>query len=313
MGPIWFSAQGETRVNSALKSETSPGRSGSSRIVPRVLLLVWLVAGSLAAMAGCRSGSTAVASVEAGARLTTQDIPTSDAATTPDAWTDCISVLHVADIRGCLVANVQRFGETNSALRTTSRISDLASGDLQAFCDWEACLRTNGYDHTCWVNDAGWERCRVCDGAADCNGDPMTQSVCVAHAAGPVRSSCHVGLLQECLIQRSLRGPADPRVTQSCQRSEQACAGQLPGDVSSQALAAQHETDQVTVQLCKGEVASAARLVTDADVIGQWGVMRWEQTLSAWDGGLPPGEADAEPTEAGPSDSGSSDAEAGDP
>ncbi len=225
----------------------------------------------------------------------------------PNRWMDCVDVLRVNAIRGYRVANVHRFGESNPSLRTSYRLTALAQSDLSAFCDWEACLLTNGYGHTCWVNDAGWERCRVCDSGADCDGRPPSQADCIAHADDPARSQCHVGLLQECLIQQALRGPADPRVTQTCQLSKQACAGQLPGDLSAQALAAQHETDQVTIQLCGENLNLAAELEPDSSL-----VTSWRQILSTWDGGLPPGETDASPPEASAFDGDAADASRGD-
>ena len=212
---------------------------------------------------------------------------------------DCVGVLHVRRARGYEVANVQRFGESAPALRTGSRLADLPLGVLRSFCDWEACIRTNGYGHTCWLGDAGWELCRVCDGSADCDERPYSQDDCVTRASTANRSQCHVGLLEECLIQQALRGPADPRVTQACQLSAEACAGQLPGDLTAQAIAAQHETDQVTVQRCSEELDQAARLQPDSSLVAEW-----RQTLATWDGGLPQGDLDA----TAPSDSG----EAGD-
>ncbi|WP_394844809.1 hypothetical protein LZC95_48155 [Pendulispora brunnea] len=149
-------------------------------------------------------------------------------------------------------------------------------------------MRTNGYAHACWINDAGWERCRVCDDADHCDGYPFNQEACVAHAADPDRASCHVGLLQECILQRSLRGPADARVTRACRLSAQACAGQLPGDRSAEALAAQHETDQVTMQVINRELDQADRLQPDSSF-----VRLWRTKLSAWEGGVPSDEGDA--------------------
>jgi hypothetical protein len=96
-----------------------------------------------------------------------------------------------------------------------------------------------------------------------------------------------VGLLEECILQQAIRGPNDPRVTQSCELSSEACAGQLPGDLTAQALAAQNETSQVTIEECRKELDAAAEVAPDADL------SYWEQQLSMWDGGLPSDEADA--------------------
>lgn len=80
--------------------------------------------------------------------------------------------------------------------------------------------------------------------------------------------------MQECLIQRGLRGYADPRLTKTCLWAEQSCAGALPGDLREQALFAQHETDQVTVELFR-----ASPLVTPK--------------ILAWEGGVPSDVSDA--------------------
>jgi hypothetical protein len=198
------------------------------------------------------------------------------------AWIDCVGELHVLTNRGSRVANAQRYGLPSSAVRLTDRIADLEPTDLKSFCDWEACITSNGYGHTCSVNDAGWERCRVCNGTSDCGGHPLTPDDCVAHAKDPGRAQCHVGLLEECLLQSALRGPADSRVSLSCAQSAEACAGKLPGDLSAQALAAQHETDQVTIQVANEELSIAAELQPDSSVISYW-----SGRLSLWDGGLP--------------------------
>jgi hypothetical protein len=212
---------------------------------------------------------------------------------------DCVGETHVRRLHGEEFANVKRFGRENPSLRTTARLGDVAPGDLAKFCDWEACVRTNGYAHTCWVTDAGWERCRVCDSGAECNGEPMNREDCVARVKqDPGRSQCHLGLLQECLIQRGLRGLADRRVTRTCRLSQQACAGELPGDLTAQALAAQHETDQVTVEVCLKELDKAETLTPDAEAIAQW-----RNDFAAWDGGLPEDAIDA----ASPSDAGEGD------
>jgi hypothetical protein len=198
------------------------------------------------------------------------------------AFLDCVGVLQVQRVRGILVANARRFGGANAAWRTASRLSDLAGPELRDFCDWEACIRTNGYRHACYLNDAGWERCRVCDGGGDCDGLPMSQDDCVAHATDVGRATCHVGLLEECLLQQAVRGPADPRVTQTCALSKQACEGILPGDLSSQALAARHETDQVEVQEAMEEAARANAVEMKGGAVCQ-----------GWEGGVPVDVTDA--------------------
>jgi hypothetical protein len=203
----------------------------------------------------------------------------------PGTWIDCVGVLQVVVSRGYGVANAQRFGASDPSLRTTARVADLSPSDLRAFCDWQACVRTNGYAHVCWMNDAGWERCRPCDGSADCDGLPTSQDDCVAQAAAQGR--CHVGLLEECTLQQAIRGPNDPGVTQSCEQSDEACAGQLPGDLTAQALAAQNETNQVTIEECATELDAAAQRDPDADL------SYWQQQLSMWDGGLPADDLDA--------------------
>lgn len=203
------------------------------------------------------------------------------------SWIDCVGVLNQVTTRGYKFANVLRFGESNPTLRTSSRISDLAPTDLRAFCDWEACTQTSGYSHLCWVDDAGVERCRVCDGGADCAGNPMSEDDCVAHATDTGRATCHVGLLQECLIQRALRGPADPRVTISCALAMQSCAGVIPGDLSAQALAAQNETNQVTIEVMWRFLNILAQTEPDAEA---YTISHYGQVLASWEGGLPDGD-----------------------
>jgi hypothetical protein len=266
-----------------------------------------VVVATLAA-AGCRSAPSTSAAADASSRWATADEPF-EAASGGGAWIDCVDVLHVTPIRGHAVANVLRLGEPSSTLRTTARIADLAPNDLQSFCDWQACIRTDGYGHTCSLNDAGWERCRACAGAADCNGDPMSRGDCVALATDATRATCNVGLLQECLIQRSIRGPADMRVTQSCEQSAQACAGQLPGDLTAQALSAQHETDQVAVEEAEAEVALAAELYPDSGYVAAQ-VASWQQKFATWDGGLPVAYLDGSVAAMGPPDGGPSDSRA---
>jgi hypothetical protein len=196
--------------------------------------------------------------------------------------------LHVVVERGYGVANAWRLVDTSPEAGPVSRIADLSAHDLRAFCDWDACIRTNGYGHICVVNDAGWEQCRACDGGADCNGAPMSQDDCVAHATDPGIAQCNVALVEECLLQRAIRLPSDSRVTQTCALSEQACAASLTGDLSPQAAAARHETDQVTIEECQRELAISAAIAPDAAT-----VTYWAQQLSMWDGGLPSAAPDA--------------------
>ena len=266
----------------------SCGRSATQRPIvgdapARFRGTVVVVAVAFAALS-CKSTSDPVRA-EAGATNAAlrplDNGPADSAAVAP--WIDCVGVLHVAKLRGLRVANAQRYGEDSATLRTTSRLADLLPSDLRAFCDWESCIRANGYGHACGVNDGGWESCHVCGSAVDCNGQPMSQDDCVAHATDPDRAQCHVGLLQECLLQQALRGPADKRATQSCSLSQQACVGALPGDLSDQALAAQRETDQVTIEEAKEEEAIVRIAQPDATV-------PWPPAVCAWDGGLPPGE-----------------------
>jgi len=269
----------------------------------------WLVVGAVA-------GAILVSLLLACRPQTAAGASGSDAGT----WIDCVAVLNQVALRGYRVANARRFGEDSPALRTTARIWDLSPSELQAFCDWEACIRTNGYNHTCWVNDAGWERCRVCDGSADCDGRPLSQDDCVAHATDPGRTSCHVGLLQECLLQEAIRGPAGGACeTQTCKLSDQACAGQLPGDLTAQALAAQHETDQISVGECVRELDESAQMRLEAgDTINQTdgaaaeSIAYAEQLLSEWDGGLAACDQDASWLPP-PADAGAADAAPGDP
>ncbi len=198
-------------------------------------------------------------------------------------WVDCVSALHVTVMRDYAVANAERLADTRPWVEAGARVSDLAPADLRALCDWEACLRTNGYGHVCYVNDAGWEQCRVCSGAADCSGLPMSEDDCVAHAADPGVAACHVVLLEECLLQRAIRMPTDPRVTTTCFESGQACAGQRPGDLSAQAAAARHETDQVAVEQAEREFAVAVENDADPPAVAGF----WEQQFCMWDGGVP--------------------------
>ena len=208
---------------------------------------------------------------------------------------DCVGILHVRRSRGHEFANVHRLGQDHPAFRETLRIGELAPEDLEAFCDWEACVRTNGYAHVCAINDAGWERCRVCDGGDDCGDLPFDRAACVARAHDLSRSACHVGLMQECLIQRGLRGFADRRVTQTCQWSTASCAGELPGDLRDKALFAQNETNQVTVEYYETEVDLAAALEPDSPYVDMW-----RQTLRQWEGGRPTDVSDAAPTRGDP-------------
>jgi len=210
----------------------------------------------------------------------------------PDTVLDCVGVLLVPQLRGSYFANVRRYGKESVALRESARLADLSDADLRALCDWEACVKTNGYNHACALTDAGVERCRVCEDGGDCGGFPRSREDCVAHARDPGRGTCHVGLLQECLIQRGVRGFGDRRVTRTCWASREACRGRLPESLVEEARAAQRETDQVTVAALVREVDLAAELQPDA--AGPDGVIaQWRDRFSEWQGGLPTEVSDA--------------------
>ena len=211
----------------------------------------------------------------------------------PEGYTDCVSALQIGGRRGLGISNVHRFGVDENLVvdpfvRYSARISDLPPDTLKSYCDWEACLQTNGYAHANWVDDAGVERWRVCDADAGdtCDGFPMDQAACVTQATMPGRASCHVGLLQDCLIQRAIRGFADSRVTKTCRLNAQACAGELPGDLTAQAQAAKLETDQVAMEsaLCSVENRAARSAYPDAAAEFK---AHYLGVLSGWDGGLP--------------------------
>jgi hypothetical protein len=189
---------------------------------------------------------------------------------------DCVGILQVRGLRGRSVANARRFSD--GGVRSTHRVRDLSEGELAAFCDWRACITANGYGHVCYLNDAGWERCRPCDGASDCGGGSPNQSECVARVRDDAYAQCHVGLLVECLLQRAIRGPADARSTTACQLSDSACAGTLQGDLSGEVSQAQTETEQIAVDECRDELAQASVLDPDAAAI-----TLWESRLDAWD------------------------------
>jgi hypothetical protein len=208
-----------------------------------------------------------------------------------DGVLDCVGVLLVPRLRGNTFANVRRYGKENVALRESTRLAELSEQDLRAFCDWEACVRTNGYNHACILTDGGVERCRVCSDAGDCGGFPRSREECVARARAPGRGTCHVGLLEECLIQRGVRGFGDSRVTRTCWMSREACGGRKPESLVDEARAAQKETDQVTVAAISREVDLAAELEPDS---ADGGVVElWRKTLSEWQGGLPTEVSDA--------------------
>jgi hypothetical protein len=196
---------------------------------------------------------------------------------------DCVNVIHVFSNRGLALANAFRFSESRPTLQTDYRLGELTDADLRAFCDWQACIAANGYAHACALNDAGWEVCRVCDSAADCAGQPTSPQDCVDRARTPDRTACHAGLLQECLLQRAMRGPRDARLTQTCFESDLACAGQLAGDRSGEARAARHETDQVAVEVALRQMDIAGSLLGDAAAFSS----DRAALLAAWDGGLP--------------------------
>jgi hypothetical protein len=243
---------------------------------------------------GCPSASSrsASAGVAAAAISSQVDAPESaqpleDASTSGDVdstnWVDCVSALHVVAMRDYAVANAERLADTHPWIDARARVSDLAPADLAAWCDWEACLRTNGYGHVCSVNDGGWEQCRACDASADCSGFPTSQGDCVAQAGNAGVAACHVVLMEECLLQRAIRLPNDPRVTMTCFLSGQACTGLLPGDLSSQAVAARHETDQVAVAESEREFVMGLEADAEASGVAAF----WEQQFCLWDGGAP--------------------------
>ncbi|MCL2726289.1 MAG: hypothetical protein FWD69_17850 [Polyangiaceae bacterium] len=202
----------------------------------------------------------------------------------PEGYTDCVAALQIGRRRGLGISNVHRFGAEDPTVRYSARISDLTPDTLKGYCDWEACLWTNGYAHANWVDDAGIERWRVCDADAGdtCDGFPMDQAACVAQATMPGRASCHVGLLQDCLIQRAIRGFADARVTEACRLSAQACTEQLPGDLTEKAQAAKQETDQVAIERALCELQNYTPWYPSDPV-----KPHWLEVLSGWKGGLP--------------------------
>lgn len=202
---------------------------------------------------------------------------------------DCVGVLRATATRGTRFANVHRLGRDHAAFRETLRIGDLGPADITDLCDWEACVLTNGYGHTCFINDAGVERCRICDGGVDCANHLASRDECVNSAQLPERRECHIGLRQECLIQRGLRGYPDSRLTNTCHWADQSCTGQLPGDLSEQALYAQRETEQVTIEV----FAATAKPFADG------GLTPFMQKLAQWDGGLPSEISDAAADDAG--------------
>lgn len=177
-----------------------------------------------------------------------------------------------------------RFGTDTPGLRASARLSDLSAADRAGFCDWEACLKANGYAHACTVAEAGVEPCRVCTDAGDtCDGFPRSQAECVAGIVSAGRATCHLGLLEDCLIQRAIRGFGDARRTISCQLSDDACAGVLPGDRATDFAFADHETSQVTVERLIVELDMTRTVVRKEDLYFHG----WEARLAAWDGGLP--------------------------
>lgn len=205
---------------------------------------------------------------------------------------DCVGVLQVTDIRGHYLGNARRFGKSDPALRQVARLTELSAADLADFCDWEACVRANGYAHSCHIDDGGVERCRVCDAGDDCEGFFMNREACTSKSHEQDRAQCHAGLLQECLLQQGMRGFADGRLTRTCWLSTEACAGRLPGDQAAAGLAAQHETNQVTVEVCGREVEQTAALQPDSAVTSAV-VEQWRAKLSQWDGGPPSDVGDA--------------------
>jgi hypothetical protein len=83
----------------------------------------------------------------------------------------------------------------------------------------------------------------------------------------------------------------------------------LSGDLSAQAIAAQRETDQVTVGECVLELVQSSKLLPDGGVED---LVFAEQLLSQWDGGLAACDQDASWLSA-LLDGGTSDALQGDP
>lgn len=225
----------------------------------RLAALAFIASSAIILVGGCNSTSRPSASADGGAPF------------------DCVGVLRTVVTRGGNFANVHRLGRDHPAFRETLRVGELGPSELVDLCDWEACVRTNGYAHTCFINDAGVERCRVCDGGVDCANGLSSRDECVASAKLFGRRDCHVGLMQECLIQRGLRGYPDARLTNTCYWAEESCRGQLPGDLREQALYAQHETDQVTVEVFK----AAARPFADG------GPTPFMKKLDLWEGGVP--------------------------
>jgi hypothetical protein len=246
----------------------------------------WALAASLALLAApvvcsCRQQPTA-AGTPADPPPTLTAAPLTPASTVADTWVDCVGALQVRDLRGYKIANAHRVAEPDAGVDPAGRLGDLGPEDLRSYCDWEACLRANGYGHVCWVDDAGVERCRVCEGGDDCGNAPVSRDDCVTQATNPGRTSCGIGLLEECLLQRMIRGPADPRDTTTCQLSDAACAGAMPGDLGLAVAAARHETDQVTIEEGQRELGIAAQLTPDASLVSFW-----QQQISTWEGGLP--------------------------
>jgi hypothetical protein len=96
-------------------------------------------------------------------------------------------------------------------------------------------------------------------------------------------ATCQVVLLEECLLQRAIRMPTDPRVTTTCALNARACSGQLPGDLAAQAATARNETDQVAIEQSEREFAVGLAADAEASGFGDF----WEQQFCTWDGGVP--------------------------
>lgn len=211
-----------------------------------------------------------------------------------DAWLNpCVEKLQIRVWRGVKASNVHRFRPEDPHVRFEARLGELGDRDLADYCDWEACLAADGYNHECFADDGGAgqrpiERCRVCTPDQPCGGS-TSRTACVAAAKEPGRDTCHIGLLQDCLIQRAIRGFSDPRVSETCERSARACAGDMPGDLATDGQFAAHETEQIAVERAIVEVRfSAARRDAGADAgdAGNAPVTEIEEKLATWTGGF---------------------------
>jgi len=110
----------------------------------------------------------------------------------------------------------------------------------------------------------------------------MSRAACVADATSDGRKNCHVGLLQDCLIQRAVRGFADPRVSDTCERSARACAGSMPGDLTADGQFAADETQQIAVE----RAVSEFRLTVRPDAGFDAYYLAWKARLESYNGGF---------------------------